>query len=118
MAQEGLHGLVEYLVIIVEACGAIVIMMGVARSIIQYIRSFFGHITLTIRKVRFKLGQSMVMALEFQVAADILKTALSPTWNDMLLLATLIGLRTLLNYLLERELEMLGHDVSPSAMET
>ena len=42
-----------------------------------------------------------------QVAADILKTGLSPTWEDILLLAAIIGLRTLLNYLLERELEML-----------
>jgi uncharacterized membrane protein len=118
MFREELRTLVEYFVIIVEACGAIVIMMGVSRSIVQYIRSFFGHITLTIRQVRFKLGQSMVMGLEFQVAADILKTSLSPTWNDILLLAALIGLRTLLNYLLERELEMLGHNFPISSMES
>ena len=118
MGHAELNAIMEYLVIIVEACGAIVIMMGAIRSIIQYIRSFFGHIALSTRKIRFKLGQSMVMGLEFQVAADILKTALSPTWKDILLLASLIGLRTLLNYLLERELEMLGHDSPSPLMET
>jgi uncharacterized membrane protein len=56
------------------------------------------------------LGQSMVMGLEFQVAADILKTALAPSWNDILLLAALIGLRTVLNYLMERELRMIEAD--------
>jgi uncharacterized membrane protein len=55
----------------------------------------------------------MVMGLEFQVAADILKTALSPVWNDVLLLAALIGLRTLLNFVLERELKMLDSDAPP-----
>jgi len=49
----------------------------------------------------------MVIGLEFLVAADILKTALSPTWNDILLLAALIMLRTILNYLLEHELKVL-----------
>ena len=41
-------------------------------------------------------------------SADILKTALAPTWNDILLLAALIALRTVLSYLLEAELEKLG----------
>ena len=47
----------------------------------------------------------MVMGLGFQVTADILKTALAPTWNDILLLAALIALRTVPSYLLEAELE-------------
>ena len=52
------------------------------------------------------------MGLEFQVAADVLKTALAPTWNDVGLLAALIGLRTLLNYLLEREVRLLKAEES------
>jgi len=49
----------------------------------------------------------MVMGPEFQVAADILKMALAPTWSDVLLLVALIALQTVLNYLLEAELEKL-----------
>jgi uncharacterized membrane protein len=60
--------------------------------------------------LRIQLGQSMVMGLEFLVAADILRTALTPTWNEMLLLAALIGLRTVLNYFVERELKVLDTD--------
>jgi uncharacterized membrane protein len=60
-----------------------------------------------IPTLRLRLGQSMVMGLEFQVAADILKTAVTPTWMDILQLGALIALRTLLNWLLERELEHL-----------
>ena len=60
--------------------------------------------------LRIRLGQAMVMGIEFQVAADILKTGLAPTWNDILFLAALIALRTVLNYLLERELNTLDAD--------
>ena len=58
--------------------------------------------------VRVQLGQCLVLGLEFQVAADILKTASAPTWNDMLLLAALVGLRTVLNFVLEQEIRGLG----------
>jgi uncharacterized membrane protein len=50
----------------------------------------------------------MVLGLEFLVAADILKTALASTWNDIALLAALIALRTVLSYVLERELRVGG----------
>ncbi len=54
------------------------------------------------------------MGLEFQVAADILRTALCPTLNDMVFLAALIGVRTVLNYLLECELRGLSAAASSS----
>ena len=104
---------VSFLVPAVEACGALVIVLAVARTIVLYVFSFFGRKSVHVSAMRLRLGQGMVMGLEFQVAADILKTALSPTWNDILLLAALIGLRTVLNYLLERELKALNADGEP-----
>ncbi len=107
-----IHDIIEYLVIGVETCGALVVILGVARSVVDYLRVFFWNPRFGLREIRSQLGQCMVMALEFQVAADILRTALSPTWNDIMLLAALIALRTLLNYLLERELEFLSPNVA------
>jgi len=96
-----------YLILLVEACGALVVVLGVVRAITEYIRTLVRPESVLLASLRVRLGQSMVVGLEFQVAADILKTGLSPTWNDVLLLAALIGLRTVLNYILERELKML-----------
>jgi len=110
--MEGiLQTVVSNLIIFVEACGAFVLTVGVLRSLIGYIRYCIIHRDPTsVPKLRISLGQSMVLALEFQVAADILKTSLSPTWEDILLLGATIALRTILNYLLERELAMLDSD--------
>ena len=99
---------VRYAVPVVEACGALVILIGVGRAIYSYICTFIGIRTDDLSSLRLQLGQSLVMGLEFQVAADILKTALSPTWNDILLLASLIGLRTVLNFFLDREIDALA----------
>jgi uncharacterized membrane protein len=105
--EDTLTAILSFLVPIVEACGALVIIVEVGRTVIVYLLRFIRRGSVEATPLRFRLGQSMVLGIEFQVAADILKTALSPEWNDMLLLAALIGLRTVLNYLQERELEKL-----------
>jgi uncharacterized membrane protein len=105
--EELLDSAFSYVVPIIEACGALVIVIEVARTIIVYVARYVRRAGRQPASLRLRLGQSMVMGLEFQVAADILKTALAPTWNDILLLAALIALRTVLNYLLEAELEKL-----------
>ena len=104
---------VRYAVPVVEACGALVILVGVGRAIFGYVCAFIGIRSDDVAFLRLQLGQSLVMGLEFQVAADILKTAISPTWNDILLLSALIGLRTVLNFFLEREIDSLAKRLGP-----
>jgi uncharacterized membrane protein len=55
--------------------------------------------------IRLKLGRWLALALEFQLAADILKTAVAPTWDDIGKVAAIIVLRTALNFFLAREIE-------------
>ena len=107
MENELLRVLLEYGIAIVEAFGAFTILTGAFRSIWIYLRRFWKPGNHDFDRLRAEFGQSLVMGLEFQVAADILKTAISPTWNDILLLAATILLRTVLNYLLELEFHML-----------
>ncbi len=96
------------LIMLVEIMGAFIIASGVIRAIWHYVEQLFGQYhPLDISALRIQLGQSMVLALEFQVAADILKTTLSSTWEDLLRLGAIIVLRTVLNYLLEHELKTL-----------
>lgn len=108
--NEILTAAIGYVVPVIEACGALIIALEVVRTMIGYVANLFRHDSGHVSTLRHRLGQSMVMGLEFQVAADILKTALAPSWNDILLLAALIGLRTVLNYLMERELRMIEAD--------
>lgn len=54
--------------------------------------------------VRMTLGRWLAVALEFELAADILNTAVTPTWNDIEKLAAIAALRTALNYFLDRDI--------------
>jgi uncharacterized membrane protein len=55
--------------------------------------------------IRISLGRWLALALEFELAADILRTAVAPTWNEIGQLAAIIVLRTALNYFLQREID-------------
>ncbi len=56
-------------------------------------------------EVRIELGRWLALALEFELAADILRTAVAPTWNEIGQLAAIIVLRTALNFFLQREID-------------
>ena len=55
--------------------------------------------------VRLKLGRWLAISLEILLAADILRTAIAPTWEEIGKLAAIAAIRTVLNYFLEREVE-------------
>ena len=107
---------IDFAVPVVEACGALIVVLEVVRTIAGYVSTLVRRNPVHMNTLRLRLGQSLVMGLEFQVAADVLKTALAPTWNDMGLLAALIGLRSLLNYLLEREVRLLKAEESSACL--
>ena len=56
-------------------------------------------------QLRLKFGTWLALALEFQLAADILATTVAPTMEDLGKLVIVAIVRTFLNYFLNKELE-------------
>jgi uncharacterized membrane protein len=56
------------------------------------------------RKVWLRLGRWLVAGLTFQLAADVLETAITTSWDEVARLAAIAAIRTFLNYFLERDL--------------
>ena len=50
------------------------------------------------------LGRSLALSLEFLLGADILRTAVEPSWEEIGRLAAIATIRTALNYFLQREI--------------
>ena len=90
----------------VEILAAIVIGIALIQFIVRYISNFTKpRIEEENQNVRIQFGSSLTVALELLLAADILATAIAPTWDDIGKLAAIATLRTALNYFLERELK-------------
>jgi uncharacterized membrane protein len=54
---------------------------------------------------RLRLGRYLALGLEFQLASDVLSTAVAPTFEEIGKLAAIAAIRTLLNYFLGKEIE-------------
>ena len=95
-----------------EAAAALIIGLAVIEGTIRALWLFLpgtaGHGEPEDRRkedVRLKLGRWLAVALEFELAADILRTAVAPTWNEIGQLAAIAVLRTALNYFLQQEID-------------
>jgi len=104
--EDLIKSLTLYLARFVEAAAALVIGIASVRALGSYLLSLIRGKAAEIPKeeIRLALGRSLALALEFELGADILNTAVAPTWNDIGLLGAIAVLRTALNYFLEREL--------------
>jgi len=104
--EEWLKPSVVFLSHIIELTGASVIGLALLIFIYRFtvshlgIRPHRGNIEL-----RVKFGSYLTLALELLLGADILVTAVAPTWDDIGKLAAIAAVRTVLNYFLEKDLK-------------
>lgn len=113
VAEPAINAAVQWLRLGVEAVGAAVIGIGVLLAIYQLITHFRGEQSNNFNRVRLTLGKYLALALEFQVGADILSTAIAPSYEQIGKLGAIVVIRTMLNYFLTKELsEERRHDAT------
>ena len=97
-----------------EAVAALIISIAVIEGALKALALFFvqpevggaGDCQQDRKEVvRLKLGRWLALVLEFELAADILRTAVAPTWTEIGQLAAIAALRTALNFFLQREID-------------
>jgi len=89
----------------VEAAGALVIFVGAAFAAVRFVVT--GARTRSAEAfvpVRLGLGRFLELGLEFQLAGDVLRTAIAPSFREIGQLAAVAAIRTALNYFLGREI--------------
>ena len=103
--KEWLVLVTEYAIVVIDAMALLVIVVGTAEAFIGGLRLFFssssGH---ERRDVWLRYGRWLVAGLTFQLAADIIETSISTSWEAIGRLAAIAVIRTFLNYFLERDL--------------
>ena len=96
-----------------EAAAALVIGLATIEATLRalwlFVRGAFPQVGIREHqddkeRVRLRLGRWLTIALEFLLAADVLRTAVAPTWNEIGQLAAIVVLRTLLNYFLQKDI--------------
>ncbi len=95
---------VQVLQQIAEMISIAIIGVGIIVSLYHLLRRFRLPDISLYNRVRFEFSGYLVMALEFELASDILGTLISPSWDQLGRLAVIAAIRTFLSYFLQREI--------------
>jgi uncharacterized membrane protein len=79
---------------------------GAIQAIVAVVAAIFSGAADEIRGrlIWLKFATWILLALEFALAADIIHTAVAPTWEDIWKLAVIAVVRTMLNYFLAKDI--------------
>jgi uncharacterized membrane protein len=121
--EHNLEDVVSVLVQVVEAAGAAIIFVGAVIAFVRFLLIAFRREGMDpFAKLRLDLGRFLVLGLEFQLAADILRTAVAPNFTELAQLATVAAIRTALNFFLgieiKEETELVRADKAAAAPAT
>ena len=110
-AEHVITTAVQWLKLGIEATGAAIVALGVAVAIVQLLRNLVSRDPTDFTAIRLTLARYLALAVEFTLGADIIGTAISPSWDQIGKLGAIAVIRTGLNFFLS--IEMKGERVRP-----
>lgn len=105
--EEWLTVITEHAVVIINAMALLMIAFGTIEAFIRGLRALISA-SATGNELRhgfLRYARWLIAGLTFQLAADIIETAITPSWDDIGRLAAIAIIRTFLNYFLERDMK-------------
>lgn len=115
MIWPTMHEILLYVQRSISFLGMLVILSGILIALYQYIQHFFKnkkHPGSLINDIRLDLGRTLILGLEFIVAADLIGTTTTPDYYSVGIVASIVLIRTLLSFSLNREIMSLSKEKS------
>ncbi len=107
--MEGIQHILQIVIMGISIVGAVVVLWGIVESAAAFLITKVArtekdaiHESETIRQ---RLGAHLLLGLEIFIAADIISSVASPTWERVGILASIVGVRTVLSYFLRMEIK-------------
>lgn len=104
--EHNLGILAAILKLILESISLLCVLLGLIKTgqLAFFASRRSGHKSLLMTNIRISFGRWLSLALEFQLAADIVNTTVAPSLEALAKLGALALIRTFLNYFLSKEL--------------
>ena len=105
--METLNKIIQPITMIISALGAVVVLWGVVEAIVGFLLLKFStekkNYVSGNEAIRQRLGAHLLLGLEIFIAADIISSIVSPSWNKVGILAAIVAIRTVLSSFLRME---------------
>jgi uncharacterized membrane protein len=105
--EEVFQQVAASIALIIEAFVVIVLAYAAAEAMVGMLRAVAGRESGSgaRREIWFRFALWIVLALEFALAADIIRSAIAPSWESIGQLAAIAAIRTGLNWFLVKDIE-------------
>lgn len=104
--HENFKEMTEWIALGLECVATLIIAYGGVSTIYYLIKSILTKGPNFRRGAWLGFARWLLLGLEFTLGADIVRTAIAPTWDSIGQLAAIAVIRTFLSYFLERDLEL------------
>ena len=112
--EHFLSGFINYLTFGIDIIAGIIIGVAVVVAFISFLKNLKKSTTdrtLGLETARLGLARSLLLALDFEVGSDILKTILVPSITELSILAVIVTVRIVLSWSLSKELDRHTEDL-------
>jgi len=106
--MDTFHNIINVVSFTLNIIGALIVIWGILIALLEFIKKEILHQAESLKYneiIRLKLGSYLVLALEFFIAGDIVKTIITPTWQSLGILGAIVVIRTILSYFLTKDLK-------------
>ena len=97
--------IIEYISQGIAFISIAIIAYGTILAVIQFIKNLINKNATGIRQIRADFGGYLLLGLELLIGADIIKTIVEPTYQELVILAGIVILRTILSVFLNKEIK-------------
>jgi uncharacterized membrane protein len=100
----------EYVTLAIGSLAGLIIVYGVVLGIVELVKAELRtfrvaeETSVIFEKIRFDVGFHLLLGLEFLIAADIIRTILRPTFEELGILGGIVAIRTVISYFLGKEI--------------
>lgn len=104
-----------WVALFLEGSAVVVIAFGGVQALWGIVRSIPGPACQagSRKGIWLAFGMWLILGIEFELAADIVRTVVTPAWHEIGQLAAIAVIRTFLNFFLERDLERYMNPTTP-----
>lgn len=106
--MDTFHNLINSISFALNIIGALITIWGIVVSLFAFLKKELlsrGEVIQLNEAIRVRLGSYLVLALEFFIAGDIVKTIITPTWQSLGILGAIVVIRTILSYFLTKDIK-------------
>ena len=117
--MEQVDTIMEWLAVVIELTGSLIMVWAFVVAVVSVVIGSFRAADdrsriRNLQVARCGLGVKLVFALELMIISDLLQTMASRSLDDMILLGGLVGIRTVIAYFLNKEIQDISAELAQS----